>query len=355
MRKMTCLFAAALALLILAPQRAEAQMPAPPGQVAEGEQPKHEAYLFAHMLKEDYGRLYYSVSTDGLHWTMLNGRQRIFDDYRGHPDICLGPDGRYYLVGNPAGDRPIIHFWVSDDLVSWEKFSEYRPELDQVPNYPTPILRVGAPKLYFDEPSGKFLLTWHTPHDMGPTDLPEPYWASQRTLYVTSSDLKTFDGPPKKLFGFDMATIDTIIRKIGDRYYAFIKDERYPSLDWPTGKTIRVCSSENLLGPYTEPGPPISPNFSEAPTLIPSPDGTAWYCYYEEYPGVRYRLSAGASPEGPWFQVFGDDKHPEWDKFDLPNAIRHGGMMTITRQQHDTLVKAFPPSPEEDEDPEGER
>ena len=30
-------------------------------------------YLFAHMTKQDDGRLYYSVSQDGLQWTLLNG------------------------------------------------------------------------------------------------------------------------------------------------------------------------------------------------------------------------------------------------------------------------------------------
>jgi hypothetical protein len=50
-------------------------MPDPPGQVGAGETPKHEAYLFAHLRHGDYGRLYYSVSLDGLHWEMLNNRE----------------------------------------------------------------------------------------------------------------------------------------------------------------------------------------------------------------------------------------------------------------------------------------
>lgn len=54
-----------LGMLTTAP--ATAQMPDPPGQVAAGERPQHEAYLFAHMMEGDYGRLYYSVSRDGLH------------------------------------------------------------------------------------------------------------------------------------------------------------------------------------------------------------------------------------------------------------------------------------------------
>ena len=68
-----------------------------------------------------------------------------------------------------------------------------------------------------------------------------------------------------------IATIDTIVRRVGDTCYAIIKDERYPTLDWPTGKTIRICRAQELLGPYGKPGPPLSPSFREAPALIPSP------------------------------------------------------------------------------------
>ncbi|MGM0489755.1 MAG: hypothetical protein ACQESR_23725, partial [Planctomycetota bacterium] len=75
-------------------------------------------------------------------------------------------------------------------------------------------------------------------------------------MYTTSRDLKTFADPPRELFQWDMATIDTIVRRIGDRHYAVIKDERYPSLDWPTGKTIRVSTADDLLGPYSKPPDP---------------------------------------------------------------------------------------------------
>jgi hypothetical protein len=318
----------------------EAQMPDPPGQVKPGETPKYEAYLFAHMMQGDYWRLYYSVSLDGLHWTNLNGGKRVFEEYRGHASICKGHDGRYYLVGNRGDNRPDINFWVSEDLITWKKHADYIPNLKQVPDYPKAMARIGAPKLYFDEPSSQYLLTWHTTHDLGKTDLPEPYWAGQRTLFATSKDLRTFSDPPRKLFSRDMATIDVIIHKVGADYYAIIKDERYPTLEWTTGKTIRICKSSSLLGPYSEPGPPISPNFREAPTLIPSPDGKAWYLYYEQYPGVAYGLSVATSLEGPWFQPAGNQQ-PSWDKYKLPPRVRHGSMLPITRTQYDALVKAF--------------
>jgi hypothetical protein len=275
-----------------------------------------------------------------LHWKMLNRGKRIFEDYHGHPDICKGHDGRYYIVGNRSDGAPDINFWVSDDLVTWQKYSDYTPDLKHVPDYPTALPRIGAPKLFYDDTLSEYLLTWHTTHDMGHTNLPEPYWAGQRTLYATSKDLKTFSDPPKKLFDWDMATIDVSIIKSGDRYYALLKDERYPTVDWPTGKTVRIASANQLLGPYSEPGPPISPSFREAPTVIPSPNGKAWYLYYEQYPGVAYNLSAALSLDGPWFQVAGSQR-PDWDKFHLPAHERHGTMMTIRAKEYDRLVAAF--------------
>jgi hypothetical protein len=235
--KSACLLIAGVFAAVLA----RAQMPDPPGQVGPGEMPKYEAYLFVHMMEGDYGRLYYSVSLDGLHWDMLNGGKRVFEEYHGHASICKGPDGRYYLVGNRSDDWPDINFWVSDDLITWKKYSDFVPDLKNVPDYPNTLARIGAPKLYFDHATSQFLLTWHTPHDLGQTELPEPYWASQRTLYVTSRDLKTFSQPPHRLFPWDMATIDVVLTQEGHTYYAIIKDERYPTLDWPTGKTIRIC------------------------------------------------------------------------------------------------------------------
>lgn len=104
----------------------------------------------------------------------------------------------------------------------------------------------------------------------------------------------------------------------------------------------RICSAPSLLGPYSEPGPPVSPGFREAPTLIPSPDGRAWYLYYEQYPGVSYGLSVAAHLGGAWFQAAGATHYRDWDKYAVPAKARHGCMLPITRKQHDALVAAFP-------------
>jgi len=318
-----------------------AAQPDPPGQVKAGENAVNEAYLFAHMTHSDYGRLYYSVSRDGLHWFRLNGGKRITDDYRGHPDIARGADGRYYIAGNESDSSPTINIWSSQDLIEWKRFSEFKPDLKSTPGYSNALQRIGAPKLFYDEASKRFVMTWHTPHLEGTPEDPERYWASQRTLYVTSADLKTFSSPPRRLLEWDMGTIDVLVRRAEGKYWTIIKDETYPTLDWVTGKTIRIARSDSLLGPYKDLSAPISPNFREAPMLIPSPNGKVWYLYYEQYPGVSYGLSVASSLSGPWYQVSGYTFFADWDKYSLPKNIRHGAMIVISQNQFDALVKRF--------------
>lgn len=318
-----------------------AQQPDPPGQVKEGDKPVNEAYLFAHMTHQDYGKLYYSVSLDGLHWYRLNDGKRVFEAYHGHPDIVKGHDGRYYIAGNESDASPDINIWASNDLISWEKQSVYTPHLKKTPGYSHALQKIGAPKLYYDESSSQYVMTWHTPHLEGTREDPERYWASQRTLYVTSKDLKTFSDTPRQLFDWNMGTIDVIIRRAEGKYWAIIKDERYPTLDWATGKTIRIANSDSLLGPYENLSDPVSPNFREAPMLIPSPNGEVWYLYYEQYPGVSYGLSVADQLNGPWHQISGYTFFADWDKYSFPLKVRHGCMITISKDQYDRLVNHF--------------
>lgn len=328
-------------LLCLSFTMLSAQQPDPPGQVEPGDKAVNQAYLFAHMTHEDYGKLYYSVSKDGLHWQSLNEGKRVFEDYHGHPDIVKGPKGNYFIAGNTSDSSPEINIWRSEDLIQWEKHSVYTPDLKATPDYKEALQRIGAPKLFYDEASSKFIMTWHTPHKEGTKEDPERYWASQRTLYVLSDDLKSFSGPPKKLFEWEFGTIDVIIRKVDQTYYAILKDETYPTLYWPTGKTIRIARSKSLLGPYSLPGDPISPNFREAPALIPSPNGKAWYLYYEQYPGVSYGLSIADHLSGPWFQASGYTFFSDWDKYSLPSKVRHGCMIALSKKEYDKLVNTF--------------
>jgi hypothetical protein len=314
-----------------------------PGGPAKPYVDSAKAYLFAHMTKEHYGELFYSVSLDGLHWTRLNGGKPVSAAYHGHASIARSNEGRYYLVGNKGDDDPLIRFWVSNDLVRWTSFGTYQPDLKNIHGHPHTLQRIGAPKLFYDDASRRFLLTWHTPNLDGSTQDPERYWGSQRTLYVESDDLKTFAAPPRRLFTWDMATIDTIVQPNDHGgYCVIIKDERYPSYSWPTGKTIRISCARKLLGPYPFPASPLSPNFREAPTIIRAPNKIDWLLYYEQYAGTSYGLSMAPTLRGPWYQVSGNSGVPEWNRYEMPAGTRHGSMIGITRQQYDAIVAAFP-------------
>ena len=305
---------------------AEAGQPSAPGPI----QPA--AYLFAHMTREDYGRLYYSVSRDGLRWRLLNGGRRISDEYRGHPDITCGHDGRFYLIGNRARD-PQIRIWVSADLVRWSHLRDFRPDITKTPDFKPALRYHGAPKMLYDAPSGRYVITWHSTCRKPLKEKPEWFWSGMRTLYVTTPDLVHVSGP-RRLFAFDVATIDVVIRREGNRYWAVLKDERYPSFDWPTGKTIRLASAPHPTGPFGDPGRPVTPNFREAPTVIPRPDGRGWYLYYEQYPGLAYGCSTAPSLAGAWYALYAKD-------YAVPESARHGCMIPITETQHEAIVGAY--------------
>lgn len=338
--------AACLAILSVGAANAQtADTEVPPGAAETPYVDPAKAYLFAHMTKARYGVLHYSVSLDGLHWRQLNGGRPVSDDYHGHASIARGPDGRYFLVGNKSDNDPFIRFWVSTDLIQWKPYGTYKPDLKAIPHHANALQAIGAPKLFFDKASGEFLLTWHTPTVPGVPQDPERYWASQRTLYVVSRDLKRFEGKPRRLFNWDMATIDTVIEPNDDGgkgYCAIIKDERYPSYNWTTGKTIRMSCAPSLTGPYPLPGPPLSPNFREAPTLIRAPNNRDWLLYYEQYAGTSYGLSKAPRLAGPWYQVSGNSGVPAWDRFVMPAGLRHGSMIAISRKQYDAIVAAYP-------------
>ena len=237
------------------------------------------------------------------------------------------------MIGVSTGQTP--HYpvlWFSDDLVVWGH-RDLSPDIFDVSafDYKNDTYYYGAPKVWYDSASGRYIITWHA--GITGVDNAQEEWESKRTFYILTEDFETFT-PADRLFDFtgddaDMATIDTIIEKEGDTYYAIIKDERWPD-KCPTGKTIRIASSSSLTGPYTNPGPPVTPAWREAPSIVRSPDGQGWYLYTEQYP-TAYELYRCSSLAGSmWSQV----------AFTPPEA-RHGWVMRIDETQYQAIVDAY--------------
>lgn len=291
-------------------------------------------YLFAHMRHEDYGRLYYYISRDAKTWTKLNNNERVVPEYRGHPDIIKGKDGRYYMIGvSEETKNPIL--WTSKDLVKWKQEKELSAEpFIHIDGYFTERNWFGAPKLFYDKDSGKYLITWHA-CKTGTTGNEE--WKSMRTFYILTEDFKHFT-EPKRLFDFpneadqEMATIDAIIRKIDGTYYAIIKDERWPEDGVPTGKSVRISQSKNLTGPYSIPGKSVTTPYTyfEAPILMPKPDNDGWMIFSEKYPYEYVRFQADSINADQW----------ECTNFAIPDS-RHGAMVRISEKEYKRIISAF--------------
>ncbi len=297
-------------------------------------------YLFAHMTHKDYGKFFYSVSRDGLKWQSLNSGKVILSDYVGHPTIAKGGDGNYYMIGvgtptNLSDENPRYPIlWYSSDLVVWKRRDLDRSIFDVSGfGYKNDPGYLGAPKIFYDKDSGQFMVTWHD--GLTGNDGNQEEWESKRTFYILTKDFKTFT-EPKKLFNFtdddaEMATIDVIILKDGGKYYAIIKDERWPE-DSSTPKSIRVATSDNLTGPYSNPGPQISPSWREAPTLVKSMDDRYWYLYVENYQNHVYELYRSTALTGS-----------AWSKVEFtPPVARHGWIMKLDEQTYQKVVKAYP-------------
>lgn len=249
-------------------------------------------YLFAHTgTGKNYYKLFYALSRDGVSWTALKRGTSPLSTYHGFPYIVMDSAGTFWLIGTSTGSLP--HFpivWWSDDMVTWKHKDLPAAIMDLPAGYENDTNSYGAMKLFFDPVQEQFYITWHA-SEKGLSG--NARWESMRTFYITTRDFVTFT-PAQKLFSFSgkdeaMAQIDASLHYYGGKYYAVIKDERWPE-HAKTGKTVRIAVGDSPTGPWSDPGGSICPAWREAPTLVQSPDGTAWYLYVEDYTVHRYEL-----------------------------------------------------------------
>ena len=312
------------------------------------------AYLFAHMVCEKYvtpikgyGSLYFSVSRDGKSWKTLNAGKRISVDkwdYLGHPNICRGGNGRYYMIGIRWDEtkpcNPVLY--TSYDLIHWEarEFSRDVFDLVSTMGYENERIYLGAPKIFYDEASRQFMITWHA-FEKGLTG--NAMWESMRTFYVLTSDWQTFTDP-KRLFAFtdtdaNMATIDAIMYKENGTYYCLLKDERWPE-HTSSPKSIRVTTSKNLTGPFSNPSAPICNPWQEAPCAVKKIDGSGWLVYSDVY-SKDYVEQYGNQPYACYDTTNLTQKGVS-QTVNMPKGCQHGDVITISESEYQALLKDFP-------------
>jgi hypothetical protein len=297
-------------------------------------------YLFAHTgTGSNYYKLFYALSRDGLSWTALKRGTSPMTTYFGFPYITKDNNGTFWLIGTSTGSTP--HFpivWWSNDLITW-KHKDLPASIMGLPEgYVNDTNSYGAMKIFYDSPSEQFIITWHA-NESGLSG--NARWESMRTFYILTKDFITFTSAAR-LFTFTgadekMAQIDASIHFYDSKYYAVIKDERWPEHS-STGKTVRIAQSASLTGPWTNPGGSVTPAWREAPTLVQSPDGSYWYMYVEDYTDHHYELyrSSSITNDSVWEKVDAMTPPPG-------DNCRHGCVIrvdeTIYRKLKDTYDK----------------
>ncbi|MBR5043102.1 MAG: glycosyl hydrolase family 32 [Bacteroidales bacterium] len=295
-------------------------------------------YLFAHTgTGKNYYKLFYALSRDGISWTVLKRGESPLSTYYGFPYIVRDASGTFWLIGTSTGSKP--HFpivWWSDDMVTW-KHKDLPSSIMALPSgYENDTNSYGAMKLFFDPVKGQFMITWHA-SEKGLSG--NASWESMRTFYILTEDFQTFT-PAQKLFAFsghdaDMAQIDASIHYYGGKYYAVIKDERWPE-HASTGKTVRIAVSDTPTGPWSNPGVSLTPAWREAPTLVQSMDGSEWYLYVEDYTVHRYEMyhSATLTLNSMWEKVAGMTPPPG-------DNCRHGCIIRVDETIYSKLKSTY--------------
>lgn len=265
-------------------------------------QPPGSSYVFAYFTNNGEDGLHFLSSADGLQWTTLNGGRSFMYPAVGSrlmrdPSITRGPDGMFHLVWTTGWWDKGIGVAHSKDLIDWSE-QAFLPVMADKQD----ARNCWAPEIFFDEPTGRYLIFWAT------TMVREPD-SSHRIYYVETRDFKTYT-PAKLLYDDGFSVIDAfIVRPSPGRYVMVLKDET--ALPAPK-KHLRLAEATRAEGPYSPASAPFSVDWVEGPSVLKR--GAGWIVYYDEY--TRRRYGAMQSDDlTQWTAVQG---------LSFPRGVRHG-------------------------------
>lgn len=298
------------------------------------------AYLFVHFTSDNTGEkeyIWYSISRDGLHWTDLGGDEPLIKSTLGTKgirdpfivydervkkyyiiatDLCTA-SGNWYDFAN-HGSRSIV-VWESTDLIHWTNEHLCQVGIDNAGC-------VWAPEAVFCKEKDMWFVFWAS--CVKEEEDSEP---KQRIYGAFTSDFKTFT-PTFKYIDGDTAIIDTSIVRDNGWYYRFSKDETNKYIIFERCRTLVGEEYESI---YSE----VLSNFYglEGPEAFYL-DGQKKWCLIAD----QYHTHQGYTPflcddlsTGKFIQLHND-------QYDMgKRKKRHGGVMKITDEQAEMLIKHF--------------
>lgn len=335
--------------------------------------------LFAYFLNNQQPwSLLYAISSDGLHWTTLNGGQNIVNGTpNGMRDVFVNEDqsGAYRMVATSNyGQGTSILTWQSPDLIQWPAESV----LDlmgpgKIPANAT-VEYLWAPEWHWDASTSSYMVFWAAKGSGLLPPVPSAGCAGSDSarfgfFKAYTTDWQTFTSPELL---FDPGCYVTGEGGIdGDIVY----DQDSPDAPWvlvfkdargttdghtaEENRGIRLVRSATLGGPYTNASLSPSwlvPTLVEAPELVASPDRGpgGWLLYYDcsfwptpdGWPRPPYGVAQAPTLNGVGvshnFSVYPSACTGAGRDLSMPRGATHGSFLCLNDTQLAQLLQAFP-------------
>ncbi|MDD4992398.1 MAG: glycoside hydrolase N-terminal domain-containing protein [Paludibacter sp.] len=284
-------------------------------------------YVFSYFNNNGQDGLHLAGSTDGLNWKPFHNDKAFLvpnvgkDSIMRDPCVARGLDGQYHMVWTDSWTDRGIGYASSKDLIHWSK-QVFIPVMQQEDS----ARNCWAPEITIDPISQTYMIYWATTIKGKFLETLSTLEAkyNHRIYYVTTKDFKTFS-ETKLLYAPGFNVIDATIVRDGGRYIMFMKDETRE----PVQKNLKIAYSDNLTGPYSAAGKPITGNYwAEGPTTLQK-DGK-WIVYFDRYRDHRYGAIQSADLVN-WTDIS--------DQISIPKGLRHGTIFTVSEDEYNLLEK----------------
>lgn len=280
-----------------------------------------KAYLFSTFREPATEGLRLAYSYDGYRWKDFDTtflKPTVDSNVMRDPSIVQGPDGRYHLVFTSAWKGSKSFGYASSwDLIHWSE----EKSIPAMQNEPTTV-NVWAPGLFYDDEGKQFIIVWASTIPFRFPKGQEDENNNHRLYYTTTKDFKTFS--ETKLFldpGFSVIDGEIVKRGRND-YVLVIKDNTRPN------RNIKVAFANNPLGPYSKASEPLTPNFTEGPTVAKV--GDDYLIYYDQY---RDKIFGAMKTKD--FKTFTDVTK----EVSLPQGHKHGTILVVKKRTVKHLLK----------------
>lgn len=284
-------------------------------------------YLFSYFRGNGEDGLHLAWSEDGYQWQSLNNDNSFLKPEVGEaklmrdPCIIQGPDGRFHMVWTAGWTEKGIGYAHSEDLLKWSE-QQYIP----VMAHESSARNTWAPEINYDAENARYMIYWATtiPGRFPDTETTGDDGYNHRTYYVTTKNFKDFS-ETKLLYDPGFNSIDATIKKAGNQFIMFFKDETRH----PPAKDLHLARSNNLTGPYEYVRGPITTNWVEGPTAVRK-EGK-WIVYFDQY--TRHKMGAVVSADlVNWTDIS--------DQLSFPGGVRHGTVLLVSRKIVENIKKA---------------